>query len=55
MTIYNKLLKILTLILEMSELLFEARVQNKITKTEGRMRGKTEKGTGERSPQCKIR
>ena len=41
MTIY-KLLKILTLILEMSELLFEARVESKITKTEGRMRGKTE-------------
>ena len=30
MTIYNKLLKILTLILEMSELLFEARVVNSV-------------------------
>lgn len=33
----------------------EARVESKITKTEGRMRGKFEKGTGERSPECKIR
>ena len=40
MTVANKLLKILTLTSEMSEILFEAIGENKITKTEDRMRRK---------------